>query len=554
VILDDINSPSDLKRLDTAALFELSSEIRQTIIQTVLTNGGHLASNLGVVELTLALHYVFDTPSDKLIFDVGHQCYAHKLLTGRRDKFSEIRKKGGISGFIKASESEFDVMNSGHAGTALSIAAGLMRARNLEGADYEIVAVVGDGALGNGLSAEALNDISGLSGKLIIIINDNGMTINKSVGGLAQSDKSGIAAAHGIKFLGSVDGHDLEALTTALNAAKASETSVLLRVQTIKGKGFSEAEDAPDCFHSVSNGGLFSENLGGILADLADLDPKIVAVTAAMRDGTGLAEFARRHPDRFFDAGLAEGHAVIMAAALAKCGFKPFVAIYSTFLQRAYDQIIHDVLLDNLPVVFLLDHAGTVSGDGESHQGIYDLSYLLPLPAISVFAPASKSELPTAVRDALALSAPAAVRYPKSEPKNPSKFLVSDINALPREADVILLSSGARPLEIARRAADILMRRGLNPAVANMFKIKPFPAELIGRLEGKIVATVEDNVAPLGFGSYVLSVLNEAGADVKVMSFGVKDAVLPPASDEELIELAGLSPSHIAFSILKILI
>ena len=475
-ILDNVNKPKDLKKLNYKEKDKLAEELRETVIKTVSENGGHLASNLGVVELTIALHSVFNTPEDKIVWDVGHQTYVHKILTERKNKIKTLRKLDGLSGFPKVKESKYDCFETGHSSTSISAALGMARARDLKKENHEVIAVIGDGALTGGMALEALNDAGNSKTKVIIILNDNEMSISKNVGGISRFltkvrtkkfykksnnivrkgleriPKVGPAIIIfarkvkyslkqlvipkmffeniGIKYLGPVDGHDIERLEWILKLAKKETEPVLVHIITKKGKGYKPAEENPDKFHSTSSFDIetgkskkpkkadYSKIFGDKLVELAQKDEKIVAITAAMADGTGLANFRKEFPNRFFDAAIAEQHALTMAAGLARAGMKPVIPIYSSFYQRGYDQVIHDICLQKLPVVLCVDRAGIVGNDGETHQGIYDLSFLNIVPNLAIMAPKDFEELEQMLEFALTLNQPVAIRYPRGGESN----------------------------------------------------------------------------------------------------------------------------------------
>ncbi len=469
--LEKVNSPKDIKKLNIDELNALCEEIRQLMISTVADNGGHLASNLGAVELTVAMHKVFNSPKDQIVFDVGHQCYTHKILTGRKDSFSTLRTEGGISGFTRPVESEHDIFSSGHSSTSISSAIGLAKAKTIKGEKGKVIAVIGDGALTGGLAYEALNNSGNESNNLIVVLNDNNMSISANVGSMAKNlttirtspkyftfrSKATRAIAKipkvgseiqrtitllntairkkvykntffedlGFRYYGPIDGHDMDALIDAFNVAKAHNHSVLIHVNTVKGKGYDFAEKDPSKFHGIgkfdintgepkSSGATFSSVFGETLVNIAEYDKRICAVTAAMASGTGLMTFAKQYPDKFFDVGIAEQHAVTFSSGLAKNGLVPFFAVYSTFLQRSYDQLIHDVAMQGLKVIYGIDRAGFVGEDGESHQGVFDTSFLMSVPNLSIYAPSSFNELSTMMKQAVYDEKYAvAIRYPR---------------------------------------------------------------------------------------------------------------------------------------------
>jgi len=623
MILEGINGPSDLKKLNKEQLHKLPAEIREFLIENVSKTGGHLASNLGVVELTIALHLTFDLPNDKIVWDVGHQAYVHKLLTGRRERFPTLRKLDGLSGFPKPNESEFDSFIAGHSSTSISAALGMAIANAIDNAGeilrkpqnpIKTVAIIGDGALTGGMAFEALNHAGSAKVPMIIVLNDNGMSISKNVGGVARylnkirnnpiyfhikddvksvlgktplvgkplrrgihRVKSGLKNLlvggkmfenFGLTYLGPVDGHDIGAVSKILRRAESLDEPVLVHVLTKKGKGYTFAEENPNKFHGigafdVETGEIhgetdsvgFSETFGETLCEIAERNPKVAAITAAMPDGTGLCEFAKRFPERLFDVGIAEQHAVTMAAGMAASGKTPVVAVYSTFLQRAYDQILHDVALSNLHVVFAIDRAGCVGRDGETHQGIYDLSYLLHIPNMTVLAPSSNAELAEMLDFAVnEMNSPVAIRYPRNAMDNECRgelcSPVSEdgyrraVECRPYKGnpDILIISLGTM-LPTALEAAKILESRGISAAVINARFAKPLDLELIKRSAAncKIVATIEDNVEIGGFGSYVESRLAR-----NVVKFGFPDKFIEQGSVEEIFERYGLTAERIA--------
>ncbi|HOJ26094.1 MAG TPA: 1-deoxy-D-xylulose-5-phosphate synthase [Candidatus Saccharicenans sp.] len=605
-ILPRINSPQDLKQLSLDELKQLASEIRATIIETVARNGGHLASNLGAVELTLALHYVFESPRDKIIWDVGHQCYTHKLVTGRREAFSRLRQSGGLLGYPCREESEHDIYNTGHASTALSAALGLAVARDKKNEDYNVIAVVGDGSLTGGVAYEALNQIGHLRKKLIIVLNYNEMSISPSVGALSSYlsymvsgqpflkmkeqaksvlrsiPKIGrplIKAARafeellkktffpgiffeelGIRYVGPIHGHSLHSLLEAFENARNYPGPVLVHCVTQKGKGYRPAQLDPEKFHSASpfnvetgqplcqdNGPTFSRVFGEAIADLGRSDDSIMAITAAMTDGTGLNKFAAEHPDRFFDVGIAEQHAVNFAAGLAIAGLKPVVAIYSTFLQRAYDQIFHDVCLMDLPVVFALDRAGIVAEDGPTHQGINDIAYLRHMPHMILMAPKDENELRQMIYSAFQYGHPVAIRFPKG--KGFGVRIESDFNFIPAgQAELLkpgrdlIIAYGNMvytALEVARR----LEEKGLSLAVINARFARPLDENLIieQARQARTIFTLEEGIIEGGFGSAVRELLDRHGLyQARFKSFGLPTALYPLGKPDEIRKLLRL--------------
>ncbi len=512
---------AEIKNLTNDQLMTLADEIRAEILDSVKRNGGHLASNLGVVELMIAIHHVFDTPNDKVIFDVGHQCYAHKILTGRLEGFKNLRHSNGVSGFPKSQESRFDTFNTGHASTAVSLACGLMRARRHNGENFKIIPIVGDGAFCGGETFEALNDLASIEGQCLIILNDNDMTISKTEGEVVRSEDNlaSFLTSVGIRYLGSVDGHDLPELIRQLEYAKSCDGHYLLRVVTTKGKGDENAISDAEKYHSVSAGGVksFGNVVGEKLVSMALADNKIVAVTAAMTDAVGLSSFKRSFPDRLFDVGIAEGHAVSMAAGLAKGGLKPFVAIYSSFLQRGYDQILQDVALQNLPVKFLIDRSGFVDGDGDTHQGIYDIDYLLPMPNLTVLSPADETELRRAMDLALKINGPVAIRYTKYD-------FEQDYTVNCEHAHVDIVCTSNVMLRLGKTVAKMLGEIGILASVKNAFNLSRNVAS-----KAKLIVILEDS----NFGGYYKSI---AAINDKVMGYFVTKPNFVQADLDEIVK------------------
>ncbi len=609
-LLARIAGPDDLRHLSLAELEELAREIREEIVAVVSRNGGHLAANLGVVELTLALHRVFRSPQDRIVWDTGHQTYAHKLVTGRRDAFGTLRQAGGLAGFCKRRESPHDVWEAGHAGTGISAALGFALARDRLGESYRVVAVVGDGALTCGHSFEALNNAGQAGSDLIVVLNDNSMSISPNVGAIARhlgrlrSDPAyrrvkedlgrlveripglGPSVARtaerlkdglkqlllpgmffeelGFTYLGPADGHDLRETLEVLRQATRLKGPVLVHVVTRKGKGYAPAERSPAGFHSVGRfdaatgetagaaAPTFTEAFRRALLEEAACRPEVVAVTAAMPEGTGLDAFARAHPERFYDVGIAEGHAVIFAAGLASAGLRPVVAIYSTFLQRAYDQVLHDVCLQSLPVTFALDRAGVVGPDGETHQGLYDLAYLRSLPGLAVAAPRDELVLADVLHTALEQRGPVAFRYPKAAARGlprrlPQRLSVGRGELLRPGRDVAVLAVG--PLVYAALdAAAALAEHGVEVAVADPVWVAPLDEELVVRLVRgcRAVVTVEEGVLAGGFGSAVLEVLAGRGLPRPVRRLGFADGRVPPADRGAILAGHGLDAAGIA--------
>lgn len=612
-LLNRIEKPEDVKALTVRELEQLASELRHFIIDTVSQNGGHLAPNLGTVELTLALYSVFSFPGDKLVWDVGHQAYTHKILTGRRDAFKTLRKKGGITGFPNRSESVYDAFGVGHASTSISAALGMALARDARGEKNQVIAVIGDGALTGGESFEALNNAGDLGTKLIVILNDNEMSIDANVGAMSEylsririapqyarakrdmgsllmsiphiGDKVYKTASHlkdgvrsvlvpgslfeemGFHYIGPIDGHNIGLLEEVLASAKEMEGPVLIHIHTVKGKGYKPAEQAPDKFHGV---GCFDPSTGKsakkagcapsytsvfskALIELAKDRPNILAITAAMPSGTGLKAFGQAYPKRFFDVGIAEEHAMTLAAGMAAAGMHPVIALYSTFAQRAYDQLIHDVCLQNLPVTLCLDRAGLVGEDGPTHHGVFDLSYLRQMPNMCVMAPKDEEELRHMLATAIAIEGPAAVRYPRGAglgvPLTDSleTLPVGKAEVLQEAGDIAFLAVGTM-VEKAKEAAVILKEEGIEAAVVNMRFIKPLDTERIDEMARtkRLLITVEENVLAGGFGSAVAEYLADHGIEVPLLRFGIPDRFIEQGTRRELLSLCGLQPDEMA--------
>lgn len=612
-LLNRIEKPEDVKALTVRELEQLASELRHFIIDTVSQNGGHLAPNLGTVELTLALYSVFSFPGDKLVWDVGHQAYTHKILTGRRDAFKTLRKKGGITGFPNRSESVYDAFGVGHASTSISAALGMALARDARGEKNQVIAVIGDGALTGGESFEALNNAGDLGTKLIVILNDNEMSIDANVGAMSEylsririapqyarakrdmgsllmsiphiGDKVYKTASHlkdgvrsvlvpgslfeemGFHYIGPIDGHNIGLLEEVLASAKEMEGPVLIHIHTVKGKGYKPAEQAPDKFHGV---GCFDPSTGKsakkagcapsytsvfskALIDLAKDRPDILAITAAMPSGTGLKAFGQAYPKRFFDVGIAEEHAMTLAAGMAAAGMHPVIALYSTFAQRAYDQLIHDVCLQNLPVTLCLDRAGLVGEDGPTHHGVFDLSYLRQMPNMCVMAPKDEEELRHMLATAIAIEGPAAVRYPRGAglgvPLTDSleTLPVGKAEVLQEEGNIAFLAVGTM-VEKAKEAVAILKEEGIEAAVVNMRFIKPLDTERIDEMARtkRLLITAEENVLAGGFGSAVAEYLADHGIEVPLLRFGIPDRFIEQGTRRELLSLCGLQPDEMA--------
>ncbi|HID93654.1 MAG TPA: 1-deoxy-D-xylulose-5-phosphate synthase [bacterium (Candidatus Stahlbacteria)] len=618
-LLDQINSPKDLKSFDIVQLKVLAQEIRDEIIETVARNGGHLAPNLGVVELTLALHYVFDAPKDKIIWDVGHQSYTHKLITGRRAQFHTLRKYGGIGGFPRIDESEYDCFGTGHASTSISAALGMVIARDLAGEDYKVVAVIGDGALSAGMAYEGLNQASFLKKDLIVVLNDNRMSIAKNVGGMASylskiattpvyhrlkkdvwellgrlpdgmSDrarelvrklKTGLKnlvvptvlfEELGYEYIGPIDGHDLKILIDTFKAVKTMGGSIFVHVITQKGKGYLPASQNPSLFHQPGSfdkltGKLvktrkipsYSEVFGKTLVSLAKKDKRIVAITAAMPDGTGLTHFRDAIPERFFDVGIAEQHAVTFAAGMALKGLRPICAIYSTFLQRGFDQLLHDVCLQNIPVIFCLDRSGVVGEDGPTHHGTFDLSYLRSMPNMVICAPKDEDELRSLLRTAIDYTkGPVAIRYPRGSgvgvPINgrPKKIKIGKAEVLESGDDGTIFAIGSMVYP-SLEVSSILKAEGINFGVINARFVKPLDEQLLKQITNKPIVTVEENVLTGGFGSGVLEFLSSIGVSTPTLRIGLPDKFIEHGPRNFLLNKYGLTPKSMAAKIKKFL-
>ncbi|MBO5636977.1 MAG: 1-deoxy-D-xylulose-5-phosphate synthase [Acidaminococcaceae bacterium] len=618
-ILDRVNSPLDLKMLSLEEMNRLAAEIRQLMLDVVSKNGGHLAPNLGVVELTIALHRVFDSPRDKFVFDVGHQAYIHKIITGRKDRFPTLRQYKGLSGFPKRQESEHDVFGVGHSSTSISAADGIAAARDLLGDDYHVVAIIGDGAMTGGMSFEALNHVGDTKRRLIIILNDNEMSISKNVGamsqylyqlrtgetynrlkhnlenwlsGLEHGDdvleaidrvKTGVKYLvnpesmfeHlGIKYFGPVDGHNIEALIPMLTAAKKEDGPVLLHVITKKGKGYAPAEESPNKFHGtgpfdiatgkkITKPGAppsYTDVFGKTLVELAEKDKRIVAITAAMPDGTGVTGFAQRFPERFFDVGIAEQHAVTFAAGLATQGIKAVAAIYSTFMQRAYDQVLHDVCMQKLPVKLCMDRAGLVGDDGYTHHGVFDYAYLLPMPHMVIMAPKDENELRHMLATAMEYDdGPISLRYPRGSGLGVdcSEALhtlpIGRAERIRTGTDVSLWAIGSMVSE-AEKTAELLQEKGVSAGVVNMRFAKPLDTEMLFQdaRDTHCIVTMEEGAVIGGVGEAVVQALNNHGLLDKtlVLNFGIPDEFISQGDRKLLLRDIGLTPELMADRIL----
>lgn len=608
-MLEKINGPKDIKALSWEEMDVLGQEIRQFLIEKISATGGHLASNLGVVELTMAIYRTFDLPEDKVIWDVGHQAYTHKILSGRKD-FDDLRQFGGISGFPKREESPCDSFNTGHSSTSISAGLGMALGRDLRGEDYHVISIIGDGALTGGMAYEALNNAARINKNFIIILNDNNMSISENVGGMSKYlsgirtgagyndlkrqitdllEKVPVAGPRmirrismikqglkqllipgmlfedmGITYLGPVDGHDVKQLSRVLNEAKRLDHAVLVHVLTKKGKGYAPAEKNPSAFHGVNPFDIstgkpkkaktapsYTDVFSKKLVELAGRDKRIVAITAAMPDGTGLTRFKNEFPDRFFDVGIAEQHAVTSAAGMAAAGMRPVVAVYSSFLQRGFDQILHDVCIQNLPVVFAVDRAGLVGSDGETHQGIFDLSYLTCIPNMAVLAPKNRWELEKELEFAFQYPGPIAIRYPRGEGyqgleeyQAPVEFRRGELIS---EGEGIALLAVGSMVSTAEHIRDKLKEEGYDLTLANGRFIKPIDVKLVDRLAAThdCIVTLEENVLQGGFGLQVTSYVHKHYPDVRVLNIALPDAYVEHGNVSLLREALGIDSDSI---------
>lgn len=552
--------------LTNASLLQLKTiceQLRTEIFSTVSACGGHLSSNLGAVELTVALHRVFEFPKDKIVFDVGHQCYAHKLLSGRAENFHTLRQEGGISGFPKRTESEYDCYDTGHAGTAVSAALGIAKARDLKGESFQVIAFVGDGSFNNGLIYEALNSIHILKSNVLILLNDNGMSISSTVGGthdILEKMKNGHAEEedlklferYGLTYMGVYNGNDLQETLTALESAKEKlkEGSVLLHFVTKKGQGYPFCEAAPEETHGISPRGKgkakeYSEALGEELCALAEQNEKIVAVTAAMTDALGLRHFYEKYPDRSFDVGICEEHASVLCAALAAEGMKPYYAVYSTFLQRSFDELIHDVCGQQLPVTLCVDRAGITGADGETHQGVYDLSFLSLIPNMTIGVPKDIGEFRAMLRISANYPKPFAIRYPRSGSEGAiPQIEIGKFDVLySTMSNITVLAAGERCISIAENVQKKAQKEGLDFTIVNARFVKPLDEDFLGNLGGKYVITLEDNVLKGGLGEAVANFY--CNRDKKVYSFGYRDCFIPHGDAKRLASEYGLDENAI---------
>jgi len=614
-LLDKLNFPKDLKKLNENDTKVLSAELREFLIDSVSKTGGHLGSNLGVVELTLSLFKAFDFDKDKIVWDVGHQSYVYKILTGRKEGFKKLRQFNGMSGFPKRNESKYDYFDTGHSSTSISAALGIARARDLKKENYSVLAVIGDGALTGGIALEALNDIGFKKTNLIIILNDNQMSISKNVGGLSrylnklrmeprynklkidiqtslnQSDFGKNIAGKiskvkdsikqlvvssmffenmGIKYIGPIDGHDINAMTEVLIKAKEIGGPVIIHVLTKKGKGYALAEESPSKYHAVSPFDLesgepnvspknsYSKAFGKALINLSMEDERIVAITAAMPEGTGLKCFSEKFKDRFFDVGIAEEHAVTLAAGMASNGLKPVFAVYSTFLQRAFDQVFTDVCLQNLPVVFAIDRSGIVGEDGETHQGINDLSYLSLIPNIHIIAPKCLEEVEVLLKWAVNKNAPVAIRYPRGgniiNTLSPiTKVEEGKWEVINKGSKVCIIATG-KMVQHAMIAKDIVYEKGLNPTIINATFIKPIDKDLLENIkkQGYNILTIEDNILKGGLGSAIRDYLSEISYKGTIKSIGYNDEFIPQGNVDTLYKTYKLDGESISKAIINL--
>lgn len=619
MILDKINQTNDIKKLDKDELKQLPQEIRQFLIKSLSETGGHLASNLGAVELTMALHLAFDLPKDKILWDVGHQSYTHKILTGRKDEFHTLRQYGGLSGFPKTQESDCDCFNTGHSSTSISAGLGLAAAREIRGGNHKIISVIGDGALTGGMAFEALNNASKLKTNFIIVLNDNDMSISPNVGGMSQylgsirtagayqdlkngvmeslnkipvygerivkrirRTKSGIKQLlipgmlfedMGILYLGPVDGHDVDKMVAMFQKAARFNGPVLVHAFTQKGRGYKPAVRHPARFHGTEpfdiETGLvkkkkmkaaYTDIFSTVMRKLGDRDEQVMAVTAAMETGTGLKRFHNMFPERFFDVGIAEGHAVTFAAGLAAGGQKPVFAVYSSFLQRAYDQILHDVCMQDLHVVFAIDRAGIVGSDGETHQGVFDISYLMSMPNMTLMAPKNKWEFSDMIKFAINYEHPIAIRYPRGEAydglesfRQPITYGKSEM--LYSQGEVALLAYGSM-VKTAVRVRELLQQQETECALVNMRFAKPLDAELLQQAAAKykLLVTMEENIKSGGMGEAVRSYLDQIGAKAKVLQVSLPDQFIPHGNVEILKQKLEIDENSIAARIQKMIL
>lgn len=611
MVLRKIKKENDIKNLTTEELDRLPRAIREFLVKNISKTGGHLASNLGVVELTMALHLSLDLPKDKIIWDVGHQAYTHKILTGRKEGFTNLRKYGGMSGFPKRKESDCDAFDTGHSSTSISAGLGYVEGRDIQGENYRVVSVIGDGALTGGMAFEALNNAANLRKNFIVVLNDNHMSISPNVGGMSkyldglrtatfytgmkqgvEKTLSSIPVAGegivrsirrtkssvkqllvpgmffedmGITYLGPVDGHDMKALMKAISEAKKVKGAVLVHVLTTKGKGYKPAEQEPSKFHGTgpfdivsgkaiggSGQESYTDVFGRVLCEEAKRDDKIVAITAAMAGGTGLTEYSKMFPKRFFDVGIAEEHGVTFAAGLAASGLKPVIVLYSSFLQRAYDQIIHDVCLQNLPVVFAIDRAGLVGNDGETHQGVFDISFLSSIPNMTIVAPRNKCEMEELLRYSLAYPEPIAIRYPRGEGSSVLEEFQNEIiygksEVLYEEEQIAVIAVG-HMMDVANEVRHLIREIGYPCSLINARFVKPVDEEMLEILskDHKLVVTIEENIIAGGYGNAVRSAVDVRSLDMKVVNLGIQDEYVEHGGIDELRKEVSLDKDSIA--------
>ena len=616
MVLDKIQKPNDIKTLTALEIDELGDEIREFLVNNISKTGGHLASNLGVIELTMALHLAFDLPKDKIIWDVGHQSYTHKILTGRKEGFGTLRQYGGMSGFPKTQESDCDPFNTGHSSTSLSAGLGLAMAREITGDDYNVVSVIGDGALTGGMAYEALNNASSIKSNFIIVLNDNNMSISENVGGMnaylsgfrtadgyrdlkasvmnslshipvygermvkgIRNTKSSIKQLFvpgmffeemGIIYLGPIDGHNVQEMKKKFEEAKRVDGPVIVHVITQKGKGYLPAERHPARFHGAEPFDIetgvpstkrlkanYTDVFATVIKKLGERDDKVVAITAAMADGTGLRRFGNVYSDRFYDVGIAEEHAVTFAAGLAKAGLKPIFAVYSSFLQRAFDQILHDVCIQDLHVVFAVDRAGLVGSDGETHQGIFDISYLSVIPNMTIMAPKNKWELSDMMKFAMKYNHPVAVRYPRgtaydglNEFRSPIELGKSEI--IYKGNEIALFALGSMVIT-AEKVADILRENGIDATLVNARFAKPFDEQCILDLSDnhRMLVTLEENVLSGGVGEHISTFVQQEGIDMDVINIAIPNAYVEHGNVEQLKKILGIDAESVAARILE---
>ena len=596
MLLDTVKTPADVKKLNIKQLEALADEIRNRVVDVVGKNGGHLASNLGVAELIVALYYSFDFPKDKLIFDVGHQCYAHKILSGRNEIFDTLRQENGLNGFPDISESEFDAFGAGHAGSSLSACLGYCAARDAIGEDYYVIDVVGDASLFNGENLEAITSSDVKPKKFIVIVNDNGMSISKNNNGLykimstvttkktygkvmdffsrtigesfigkglkkfknwIKRSLNGLSVIDslGFKYVGIFNGNKMSELIRILKNVKNSDRGVILHLRTVKGKGLADAEKHAEIYHGVGKNFklskcTFSDSVGKLLIEEAENNPKLTAICAGMKDGTGLKDFAAAYPDRFFDVGIAEEHAVTFAAGQAIGGLKPVVCIYSTFLQRSYDQIMQDVCIQNLPVIFMIDRAGAVGNDGATHQGLFDISYLRMLPNMKIFSPKDTVELKIIFEYCKKLSSPCAIRYPNGSNCDFEKHLPLESSLWEYYGDTeknIVLCVGARALAVAEKAKNLTDKKF---TIVNCRSVKPLDEKFLSALDGKNVITLEENVLSGGFGSSVAEFFANKNINAKLHIIAFPDKFIRHAETTRQLETAGLTAENIVYNLI----